>query len=132
MSGVPARAKIMVGSSPVFTTEEGFEGRALAKYPGEGSPLLSGYLLGEEFLRGYAAALEVRHGDGRVLLLGLRPQWRGQPFGSFKILFNAALYSQRVAAQTPDNPGFWTAPEEPEEEPGSSNGEDRRPGRGGR
>jgi len=121
MSGVPARAKIMVGSSPVFTTEEGFEGRILAKYPAEGSPLLSGYLLGEEHLQGYAAALDVAHGKGRVVLLGLRPQWRGQPFGNFKILFNAALYSQSVAALTPDNPDFWTAPatEEPEGEVGS-------------
>jgi len=114
MSGVPARAKIMVGRSPVFTTEEGFRGRILAKYPSEGSPLLSGYLLGEEHLQGYAAALEVLHGEGRVVLLGLRPQWRGQPFGSFKILFNAALYSQEVAARTPDNPDFWTAPKEEE------------------
>ena len=131
MSGVLPRAKIMVGSSPVFTTEEGFEGRVLAKYPKEGSPLLSGYLLGEEHLKGYAAALEVKHGDGRVILLGLRPQWRGQPFGSFKILFNAALYTQRVAGQTPDNPGFWTAPQEEEGDPGSEAGQGRGPGRGG-
>ncbi|MGW8267489.1 MAG: M14 family metallopeptidase, partial [Longimicrobiales bacterium] len=131
MSGLLPRAKIMVGSSPVFTTEEGFEGRVLAKYPKEGSPLLSGYLLGEEHLKGYAAALEVKHGEGRVILLGLRPQWRGQPFGSFKILFNAALYSQRVASMTPGNPGFWTAPEEGEEDPGSEPGQGRGPGRGG-
>jgi len=122
MSGVPERAKIMIGSSPVFTTEDGFEGRVLAKYPSEGSPLLSGFLLGEEFLQGYAAALEVKHGDGRVILLGMRPQWRGQPFGTFKILFNAALYSQAVANLTPDNSDFWTAPPEPEEEGGEGEG----------
>jgi hypothetical protein len=116
MSGVPERAKVMVGNSPVFTTEEGFQGRVLAKYPSEGSPLLSGFLLGEEHLKGYAAALEVKHGQGRVILLGMRPQWRGQPFGTFKILFNAALYSDAVAGQTPDNPSFWSAPPEPEEE----------------
>lgn len=117
MSGMPERGKIMVGRSPVFTTEEGFEGSVLAKYPTEGTPLLSGYLLGEEHLQGYAAALEVKHGGGRVVLLGLRPQWRGQPFGTFKILFNAALYSQEVAERTPANPDFWTAPEELKEEP---------------
>ncbi len=110
MSGVPERARIMIGNSPVFTTEEGFEGKVLAKYPAEGSPLVSGFLLGEEFLSGYAAALEVEHGDGRVVLLGMRPHWRGQPFGTFKILFNAALYSDAVADLTPNNPGFWTAP----------------------
>ena len=116
MSGMAARAKIGVGRSPVFTTEEGFDGAVLAKYPADGSPLLSGYLLGEEHLQGYAAALEVTHGDGRVVLLGMKPQWRGQPFGNFRILFNAALYTAGVAAVTPPNPGFWEAPEEDEEE----------------
>jgi len=122
MSGVPERAKIMIGGSPVFTTEEGFQGRVLAKYPSEGSPLLSGFLLGEEHLQGYAAALEVEHGQGRVILLGMRPQWRGQPFGTFKILFNAALYSDAVAAQAPDNPGFWSAPTASGEKSGEGEG----------
>jgi len=114
MSGMSERAKVVVERSPVFTTEEGFEGAVLAKYPGDGSPLLSGYLLGEEHLQGYAAALDVAHGDGRVLLLGMRPQWRGQPFGNFRILFNAAVYSGGVAAVAPSNPDFWEAPEEDE------------------
>ena len=64
----------------------------------------------------------MKHGDGRVILLGMRPQWRGQPFGTFKILFNAALYSQAVANLTPDNSDFWTAPPEPEEEGGEGEG----------
>jgi hypothetical protein len=118
MSGMPERSKIFVGSSPVFTTEDGFEGRVLAKYPDNGSPLLSGYFLGEEHVNGYAAALEVQHGEGRVVMLGLKPQWRGQPFGTFKILFNAALYSSAVASQTPDNDAFWSPPQEAEEEAG--------------
>ena len=49
MSGMPERAPVVVDRSPAFTTEEGFEGRVLAKYAPEGSPLLSGYLLGEQF-----------------------------------------------------------------------------------
>ncbi len=115
MSGMPAQAKIVVERSPVFTTKDGFEGSVMAKYSREGSPLLSGYLLGEEHLQGYAAALEVAHGDGRVVLLGMKPQWRGQPFGNFRILFNALLYGADVAAANPANPAFWTAPNETDE-----------------
>ena len=110
MSGMRERAPTIIANSPVFTTEEGFAGRILAKYASAGSPLLSGYLLGEEHLQGYAAAVEVKRGEGRVVLLGMRPQWRGQPWGSFRILFNAALYSKAVADAAPDNPGFWEPP----------------------
>jgi hypothetical protein len=69
-------------------------------------------LLGEAYLAGYAAAVEVDHGDGRVGVLGMRAQWRGQPFDNFRILFNAALYSAEIAAATPANPEFWTSPDD--------------------
>ena len=91
MAGMPERAKVFVDGSPVFTTLDGFEGAALAKYESSGSPRLSGYLLGEKYLNGNAAALDVKHGRGRVVLIGFRPQWRGQPFGTFRVVFNAAL-----------------------------------------
>ena len=98
------------GDSPAFTTLDGFEGSALAKYQTAGSPLLSGYLLGEKYLYGMAAALDVKHGAGHVVLIGFRPQWRGQPMGTFRIVFNAALYGREVAARARPNPMFWKAP----------------------
>lgn len=124
-SGMPERSKIFVSRSPVFATKEGFKGAVLAKYQTAGSPLLSGYLLGEEFLQGYASALDVDHGDGHVILLGMRPQWRGQPFGNFRIVFNAALYTAEVAATRPENTTFWSAPEKKSEEE-TGNGSRRR------
>ncbi len=123
MTGMPSRAKIVVDQSPVFTTEDGFEGHVFARYPAEGSPLLSGYLLGEEHVQGYATGLEARLGEGRVILLGMRPQTRGQPFGNFRVLFNAALYAEGVATRGPAGDPFWTAPEEDEEVGG--NGRER-------
>ncbi len=133
MSGMRPKAKIFVGGGPVFTVEEDFEGSVFAKYPTQGSPLVSGYLLGEEHLQGYAAGVDVKHGDGHVLLLGFRPQWRGQPFGNFKILFNSTLFSGEVAAQATGSPGFWEAPEEEEEDEGDdAAASGRGGGRGGR
>ena len=36
-------------------------------------------------------------------------------FGTFRVLFNAALYSSRIAATVVENPNFWEPPE-PEDE----------------
>jgi len=109
MAGMPDRAKVFVDRSPVFTTTEGFEGNVFAKYAPAGSPLLSGYLLGEKYLQGYAAGVDVKRGNGHVVLIGFRPQWRGQPWGTFRVLLNAALYSKQVAATVNTKP-FWSPP----------------------
>ena len=110
MAGMPERAKVFSDRSPVFTTLDGFEGSVLAKYQAAGSPLLSGYLLGEKYLNGMAAAMDVKLGSGHVVLIGFRPQWRGQPVGTFRVLFNSALYGREVAARVKPNPAFWKAP----------------------
>jgi hypothetical protein len=91
MAGMPAKAAVFADSSPVFETLDGFKGTVLATYQDSGSPLLSGYLIGEKYMNGKAAALDVQFDAGHVLLLGFRPEWRGQPFGTFKVLFNAVL-----------------------------------------
>jgi len=124
MAGMPSHASVFVGRSPVFTTTEGFEGVALAKYQDAGSPLLSGYLTGEEHIHGFAAALDVRRGDGHVILLGFRPQWRGQPFGTFRILFNSVLLHGEHGAQAVGSTDFWSPPPEPEKTEGEEEEEE--------
>jgi hypothetical protein len=51
-------------------------------------------LIGEKYLNGQAAALDVQVDAGHVVLLGFRPEWRGQPFGTFRVLFNSALFNR--------------------------------------
>ena len=92
MAGMPDKAMVFVDGSPVFEPQEGFKGTVLARYQESGSPLRSGYLIGEQYLQGKAAALDVELDKGHVVLLGFRPVWRGQPFGAFRVLFNAALF----------------------------------------
>ncbi|MCC7244003.1 MAG: peptidase M14 family protein [Acidobacteria bacterium] len=53
--------------------------------------LQSGWLLGEAVIAKKAAAVSVKHGQGRVVLLGFRAQNRDQTHGTFKMVFNALL-----------------------------------------
>ena len=53
--------------------------------------LQSGWLLGEQAIAKKAAALTVKHGDGKVVLIGFRPQHRDQTHGTFKLVFNSLL-----------------------------------------
>ncbi|MCK0161105.1 M14 metallopeptidase family protein [Allomuricauda sp. F6463D] len=94
MAGMQDKANVFVYNSPVFEVLDGFEGEILAKYQKKGSPLMSGFLVGEEYMNGKAVALDVEHGKGHVLLFGYQPQWRGQPMGTYRTLFNALLYAK--------------------------------------
>jgi len=62
--------------------------------------LASGWLSGEKQIAGRAAVVESRLGSGRVVLYGFRPQFRGQTFGSFKLVLNA-LYQSAAKRLTP-------------------------------
>jgi hypothetical protein len=54
-----------------------FHGTVLARYQESGSPLLSGYLIGEKYLNARRRALDAHVGDGHVVLLGFRPPVAG-------------------------------------------------------
>jgi Zinc carboxypeptidase len=85
--GVPDSLEIYFENSAAFTVSG--TARALATYPAQ--PLRSGYARFQERLEGKAALVDVPVGSGRVILFGMRPQFRGQTHGTFKLLFNAVL-----------------------------------------
>ncbi|HZI49128.1 MAG TPA: M14 metallopeptidase family protein [Pyrinomonadaceae bacterium] len=70
--------------------------RVVARYAKE-NVLLSGWLLGEDRLRGQIALAEVSVGKGRIVLFGFRPQHRGQTWGTLPFIWNA-LSSAAVAS----------------------------------
>jgi hypothetical protein len=86
--GLPRELTIWMEQSPAWELPEGSPARAVVRYPSSGL-LASGWLLGEKLLAGKAAVVECPLGEGRVILFGMRPQYRGQSWQSFKFLFNS-------------------------------------------
>ena len=97
--GMPARAPGFFSRSPVFSvrsqkdSDNALEPRnqnvsIVARYP-ETNMLLSGWMVGEKVLANRAAVVEAKLGRGKVVLLGLRAQHRGQTHGTYKLLFNS-------------------------------------------
>ncbi|MBA3557284.1 MAG: hypothetical protein H0W30_01670 [Gemmatimonadaceae bacterium] len=88
--GMPDTAAAYFTNSVTFDVSEDSQVRVIARYPARGEDiLLSGFLQGAESIAGKAAAIQARVGKGRVVMFGFRPQYRGQSYGTFKMLFNA-------------------------------------------
>ena len=89
--GMPADLLALCWDSPAFVVLPSHFNdryRVIVSYP-ERDILQSGWLVGEEYLAGRAAMVEAAYGKGRVVLYGLRVQFRAQTHGTYKLLFNA-------------------------------------------
>jgi hypothetical protein len=64
------------------------EVKTIARYA-DRNLLASGWISGERAVLGRPILVEARHGRGKVILFGFRPQHRGQTFGTFKLVLNA-------------------------------------------
>ena len=66
----------------------------LATYPENPHDiLLSGWIAGEEKLTHKAAAVAMTYGKGKIVLLGFRPQHRGQTHATFPMIFNSLYWA---------------------------------------
>jgi hypothetical protein len=95
-SGMPKETIAWAEDSPVFevtndpsATVPAANVRVIASYPVDKDPLLSGWLLGGNLIKGKAALVEVTMGKGRVILFGFRPQYRAQSEVTYPLFFNA-------------------------------------------
>ncbi|MEE8128880.1 MAG: M14 metallopeptidase family protein [Vicinamibacterales bacterium] len=101
--GMPATADAMVVSNGGFRPSQRLGGssvRTIVRYP-EAPLLRSGWIVGDERLRGAGAVLEAPSGKGRVILHTFRVQHRGQTWGTFKLLFNSIFYGPAMSGRPP-------------------------------
>jgi hypothetical protein len=75
-------------NSSAFTAAADSNVRVVARYAKD-NLLRSGWLLGEDKLRGQIALAEVSVGKGKVVLFGFRPQHRGQSWATLPLIWNA-------------------------------------------
>ncbi len=64
---------------------------SFAWYPTE-PLLLSGWMIGDELIRGKAAAVDVSYGEGRILMFGFNVHNRAQARSTMRMFFNGLLY----------------------------------------
>jgi len=81
-----------INSSAFSTTDSRV--RIVARYAKD-NVLLSGWLLGEDKLRGQIALAEVPFGKGRVVLFAFRPQHRGQTWATLPLIWNSIATTSR-------------------------------------
>jgi len=94
--GLPKEAPTMFVNSlalDTFSPPYGWDRKVVAAYP-EDEILMSGWLLGEEYLARKAAVVDTKWKDGRIILIGVRCQSRAQSHGTYKFLLNALLYPE--------------------------------------
>lgn len=94
--GMPKESIAWAEDSPVFEIGSKdsddiapSQARIIAWYPRDQDPLLSGWLLGANLIKGKAALVEVTVGKGRMILFGFRPQYRAQSLATYPLFFNA-------------------------------------------
>jgi len=99
--GLPEEVAIFVNDKVAFQTALGgaeIERWVLASYPDAPRDiLLSGWIRGEEKLARRAAAVATTYGNGKLVLLGFRPQHRAQTHATFPFLFNALYWAAERA-----------------------------------
>jgi len=92
--GMSEGADFYFNNSPVFSLNPDAAAlgvRPIAWFDGP-APLRSGWAWGQSYLDKTVAVLEAKVGRGRLILYGPEVIFRGQPHGTFKLLFNGLFY----------------------------------------
>jgi hypothetical protein len=98
--GMNEHAMVFYDESPAFRLqpEAAMKGvRPIAWYDSP-MPLRSGWAWGQQYLDQAVSIVDAQVGKGHVVLFGNEVNWRGQPHGTFKLLFNGIYYGSATPA----------------------------------
>ncbi len=98
--GMPKTVDVFYDNNPVFAmgpTAQMQHTSAVGWFQGA-TVLDSGWAWGQQYLDGGTAIAEASMGEGKVVLLGPEVNFRDQPHGTFKLLFNGLYYGSAKAA----------------------------------
>ncbi len=92
--GMADRAMVFFDHSPAFRLEPeaALQGLKPVAWFDSPSPLRSGWAWGQQYLDQAVEIVDAPVGKGHLVLFGPEVTWRGQPHGTFKLLFNGIYY----------------------------------------
>ena len=97
--GMPSEVDVMFDNSPVFKLKPDAQlkhAAAVGWFSGS-DVVASGWAWGKQYLDGGTAFVNAKLGEGSVTLLGPEVTFRGQPHGTYKLLFNGVYTGSAVA-----------------------------------
>ncbi|HMA54031.1 MAG TPA: M14 metallopeptidase family protein [Acidobacteriota bacterium] len=92
--GMPDTVDVFFDNTPAWTLlpDAELKGVRPVAWFDDGKLLRSGWAWGESYLRRSVQVAEAQVGEGKVVLYGPEIAFRGQPHGTFKLLFNGIYY----------------------------------------
>ena len=92
--GMPDTVDVFFDNTPAFTLlpDAALKGLKPVAWFEDGKLLRSGWAWGESYLHRSVQVIEAVVGKGKVFLFGPEIAFRGQPHGTFKLLFNGIYY----------------------------------------
>ena len=98
--GMDEHAMVFYDESPAFrlAPEAALQGVKPVAWYENATPLRSGWAWGQQYLDQAVSMIDAPVGKGHVVLFGNEVVWRGQPHGTFKLLFNGIYYGAAVSS----------------------------------
>jgi hypothetical protein len=92
--GMANRAMVFYDESPAFrlAPDAALKGVKPVAWYDSPTPLRSGWAWGQQYLDQAVSIVEAPVGKGHIVLYGNEVNWRAQPHGTFKLLFNGIYY----------------------------------------